>query len=143
MDVPRRPSKPVGRNKNVGVCKERVEAAGLSIGKRRIIEPEEISQLIRRLSDQQRASISICTKMFPQEISAMLKSSVRILIVVVIGLIAGVIGWVIGALIGGNYAEQLVFNGVRGYEATGQIGFLLGTLIGLTSSWKLLIKREA
>lgn len=73
----------------------------------------------------------------------MLKNLVRILIVVVIGLLAGVVGWIIGALIGGNYAEQFVFNGVRGYEATGQIGLILGTLVGLSSGWRLLIKRES
>jgi hypothetical protein len=73
----------------------------------------------------------------------MLKNLVRILIVVVIGLLAGVVGWIIGALIGGNYAEQLVFNGVRGYEATGQIGSMLGTLIGLISGWRLVIRRES
>ena len=70
----------------------------------------------------------------------MLKNLVRILIVVVIGLLAGVFGWIMGALIGGNYAEQFVFNGVRGYEATGQIGFILGALIGLFSSWRLVIR---
>ena len=70
----------------------------------------------------------------------MLKNLVRILIVVVIGLLVGVFGWIMGALIGGNYAEQFVFNGVRGYEATGQIGFILGALIGLFSSWRLVIR---
>ena len=54
----------------------------------------------------------------------MLKPLLRVFIVVLIGLVCGVIGWIVGALIGGNFGEQLVFNGVRGYEATGRIGFI-------------------
>jgi len=72
----------------------------------------------------------------------MLKTILRIFAVIVIGLISAVIGLIIGALIGGNFVEQFVFNGVRGYEATGQIGFILGALIGLILSWRLLFKRE-
>ena len=72
----------------------------------------------------------------------MLKTILRVFAVIVIGLVSGVIGMVIGALIGGNYAEQFVFNGVQGYEATGQVGFILGILIGLISSWWFLIKTK-
>ena len=36
------------------------------------------------------------------------------------------LGWLAGAWFGGNYAENVRFNGVRGYEATGQIGLLCG-----------------
>jgi hypothetical protein len=49
---------------------------------------------------------------------------------------------VISALFGGNYARQFVFNGVQGYEATGQLDFILGALIGLIASWWFLIKRK-
>ena len=73
----------------------------------------------------------------------MLKTMLRFFVVIVIGFISGVIGLIIGALIGGNYAEQFVFNGVRGYEATGQIGFILGVLIGSISSWRFLVKRKS
>ena len=59
-----------------------------------------------------------------------------------IGLVFGVLGWIVGALIGGNFAEQFVFNGVRGYEATGQVGFILGALAGLISGWRLLETRR-
>lgn len=72
----------------------------------------------------------------------MLKTALRILAVIVIGFVSGLLGMIIGALIGGNYAEQVVFNGVRGYEATGQIGLILGTLTGLIASWWFLFKRK-
>jgi len=73
----------------------------------------------------------------------MLKTVLRVFVIIVIGFVSGVLGWIVGALIGGNYAEQLVFNGVQGYEATGQIGFILGALMGLISSWRFLVKRES
>jgi hypothetical protein len=41
------------------------------------------------------------------------------------------LGWLVGAWFGGNYAENLRFNGVRGYEATGQIGMLCGIFVYL------------
>jgi hypothetical protein len=72
----------------------------------------------------------------------MLKTVLRIFAVIVIALVCGAIGMIVGALIGGNYAEQFVFNGVQGYEATGQIGFILGVSMGLISSWRFLIKRK-
>ena len=56
--------------------------------------------------------------------------------VIVIALVFGAIGMIVGALLGGNYAEQFVFNGVQGYEATGQIGFILGISIGLFAGWE-------
>jgi hypothetical protein len=65
----------------------------------------------------------------------MLKIVLRVFLTLVIGLVLGVIGLFIAIYLGGNYAEDFVFNGVRGYEATGQIGFVLGSLIGLISGW--------
>jgi hypothetical protein len=42
-------------------------------------------------------------------------------------------------LFGGNFATEFVFNGVRGYEATGQIGLMAGAILGLfLGSWALL-----
>lgn len=73
----------------------------------------------------------------------MFKTILRVLGVLVIGFVSSIIGWILGALIGGNFAEQIVFNGVRGYEATGQIGFILGALAGLISGWWFLIKRKS
>ena len=72
----------------------------------------------------------------------MFKNVLRIFAVIVIALVFGAIGMIIGALIGGNYAEQFVFNGVQGYEATGQIGFILGISIGLILGWRFLAKRN-
>jgi hypothetical protein len=73
----------------------------------------------------------------------MLKTLLRVLSVIIIGLVFGILGWIIGALIGGNFAEQLVFNGVQGNEATGQIGSILGASIGLLASSWFLFKRES
>ena len=72
----------------------------------------------------------------------MLKNILRISAVIVIALVFGTIGMIIGALLGGNYAEQFIFNGVQGYEATGQIGFILGISIGLILGWRILAKRN-
>jgi hypothetical protein len=72
----------------------------------------------------------------------MLKTTLRILASIAIGFVSGIVGMLIGALIGGNYAEQFVFNGVQGYEATGQIGFILFVLIGIITSWRFLNKRK-
>ena len=72
----------------------------------------------------------------------MFKNILRIFAVIVIALVFGAIGMIVGALLGGNYAEQFIFNGVQGYEATGQIGFILGFSIGLISGWRFLAKRK-
>jgi len=72
----------------------------------------------------------------------MFKNVLRIFAVIVIALVSGAIGMIIGALLGGNYAEQFVFNGVQGYEATGQIGFILGVSIGLISGWRFFVRRK-
>jgi len=40
-----------------------------------------------------------------------------------------ILGWLVGAWFGENYAENVHFNGVRGYEATGQIGLLCGIFV--------------
>jgi hypothetical protein len=52
------------------------------------------------------------------------------LVAALVGVIVGAgIGFGIGANYGGNYATDFEFAGVRGYEATG----LLGALIGATT----------
>jgi LPXTG-motif cell wall-anchored protein len=73
----------------------------------------------------------------------MLKTILRVFLTLVIGFVLGVIGLLIAMYIGGNYAEDFVFNGVRGYEATGQIGFIVGGAIGLIiGSWFLLRRKK-
>jgi uncharacterized membrane protein YphA (DoxX/SURF4 family) len=51
---------------------------------------------------------------------------IGVLTTVVLTLLLGVL---VGAWFGGNYAEAFQFNGVRGYEATGQIGLLCGVFV--------------
>ncbi len=72
----------------------------------------------------------------------MLKTILRVFFMLMIGFVLGVIGLFIAMYIGGNYAEDFVFNGVRGYEATGQIGFIVGEAIGLISGWWFLFKKR-
>ena len=49
-----------------------------------------------------------------------------VLVTVIIALLLGLL---VGAWFGGNYAEDFQFNGVRGYEATGQIGLLCAVFV--------------
>ena len=72
----------------------------------------------------------------------MLIKVLRIIAVIGITLVSGIIGLVIGALIGGNYAQDFVFDGVRGYEATGQLGFILGVVAGLFLSVWFIVRRK-
>jgi len=72
----------------------------------------------------------------------MLRTILRVFLTLVIGFVLGVIGLFISMYIGGNYAEDFVFNGVRGYEATGQIGFIIGGVIGLIMGWWFLLNRK-
>ncbi len=45
---------------------------------------------------------------------------------VIAGVLGGVIGFVVAATYGGNYATGFEFVGLRGYEATGLLGELVG-----------------
>ena len=75
----------------------------------------------------------------------------RKIVFIVIGLIIGallgaVIGLYLGAIIGGNFMTSFRFNGVQGYEATGQIGaglgIILGAVLGITTALKLTNRRK-
>jgi len=66
----------------------------------------------------------------------------RVLGVLFIGLLMGIAGLLIGAIIGGNFMQGFIFNGVQGYEATGQIGLMLGAALGLISGARLFFKRK-
>lgn len=73
----------------------------------------------------------------------MFKNMLRIIVVIVITLVSGIIGLVIGAIVGGNYAQEFVFDGVQGYEATGQLGFILGAVAGLLlSTWSMVRRKK-
>ncbi|MFL7870235.1 MAG: hypothetical protein AB8I58_15515 [Anaerolineales bacterium] len=71
----------------------------------------------------------------------MVKSILKGALVIASGLGFGFLGLLIGAYIGGNFAETFIFNGVRGYEATGQLGFWAGIIVGLALSIFLLFRR--
>jgi hypothetical protein len=78
------------------------------------------------------------------------KIILRILAVILIGFVSAVIGFIAGVIIGGSLAGiyelvtgyEFVFNGRVGYEATGQIGFILGALTGLVGSTVYLFGRR-
>ena len=59
----------------------------------------------------------------------MLKLLWRIIGVLATVIIAMFLGLLVGAWFGGNYAEDFQFNGVRGYEATGQVGLLCSVFV--------------
>jgi hypothetical protein len=48
------------------------------------------------------------------------------------------VGWLVGALIGSTLTEGLALSGVRGYEATGLVGFFLGAAVGIVWSLRIL-----
>ncbi|MFE8699419.1 hypothetical protein ACFYKX_02150 [Cytobacillus sp. FJAT-54145] len=51
----------------------------------------------------------------------------------VIGAFIGILmGFHTGTNLGGNYFADFIFHGLRGYEATGFIGAILGALLGGT-----------
>ncbi len=77
-----------------------------------------------------------------KRIKSAFSSMWRILALVASGLALGMLGLFVGALIGGNFAVDFRFNGVRGYEATGQVGFLIGAATGVVLSWRVLAKRR-
>ncbi|MFA5761833.1 MAG: hypothetical protein WC877_08765 [Dehalococcoidales bacterium] len=55
----------------------------------------------------------------------------------IIGLVLGLIA---GMNIGGNYFVDFEFGGVRGYEAVGKIGAILGTVLGAAAGAILGVK---
>lgn len=64
----------------------------------------------------------------------------RLLAGFVVGLACGIAGWLVGAYIGGNYAVDFTFNGIRGYEAVGQLGFIFSFIGGGILCWLILFK---
>lgn len=72
----------------------------------------------------------------------MFKAALKGIAVIGGSLLLGLVGMVVGAYIGGNFAESFVFNGVRGYEATGQLGFWVGIIAGVALGVLVLNKRS-
>jgi len=72
----------------------------------------------------------------------MLKTALKGVAIIVGSLLLGLVGMIVGAYIGGNFAESFVFNGVRGYEATGQLGFWVGIIAGIALGVLVLNKRS-
>jgi hypothetical protein len=60
----------------------------------------------------------------------------KFVIISFFGLTLGVLGMLVGALIGGNFATGFQLLGVRGYEATGQVGLILGAALGVLICWR-------
>lgn len=83
-------------------------------------------------------------------IKQMIMIVLRVLAVILTGVVCAILGLIAGAIIGGNlaavyeivFSHEFVFNGRVGYEATGQIGFILGALIGLVGSGVWLFRRQ-
>ena len=72
----------------------------------------------------------------------MFKSALKGIAGVASGLFFGFVGLLIGAYIGGNFAQDFTLFGVRGYEATGQLGFILGCIMGIAVSILVLRNRS-
>lgn len=72
----------------------------------------------------------------------MSKFIARFLVSLITGLVMGIIGMLAAAWFGGNFATGFVFNGVQGYEATSQIGFIVFSLLGLFVGWQFMTKRQ-
>ena len=72
----------------------------------------------------------------------MRRSLFRVFVSLIVGFFLGIIGMLVGAWFGGNFATGVVFDGVRGYEATSQIGFILFALVGVVTSWRFMTKKK-
>lgn len=66
----------------------------------------------------------------------------RALAVLLIGLVCAVFSAIVVINLGYGFAPGFTYNGWEGYEATGPIGFVLGALIGLIGSAKLLFGKR-
>jgi hypothetical protein len=64
----------------------------------------------------------------------MLKSALKGIAVIASGLFFGALGLFLGTYIGGNFAQDFTLFGLRGYEAVGQLGFIMGAIMGIAVS---------
>jgi hypothetical protein len=58
------------------------------------------------------------------------KWCIGILAVISSIIVCGVLGFMAGTFIGGNYAQNFTFLDVRGYEAAGLLGLIIGVIVG-------------
>ena len=65
-----------------------------------------------------------------------------VLAVILIGFVCAVISAIVVINLGYGFAPDFTYNGWRGYEATGPIGFILGALMGLIGSSMLLFRKR-
>lgn len=68
----------------------------------------------------------MCSRKYP----VLLKWCAGFLAILLGGTVCGILGLGVGAYIGGNLAQNFVFAGVRGYEATSLLGLILGSVTG-------------
>lgn len=64
------------------------------------------------------------------------------LALILIGFVCAVSSAIVVINLGYSLAPDFTYNGWRGYEATGPIGFMLGALIGLIGSSMLLFRKR-
>lgn len=80
----------------------------------------------------------------PKEVIHMLRKTIYCFLGTIALLVIGaVLGLIIGAIIGGNYMAEFEFGGVRGYEAVGRVGIVIGVAVGALLStflWVRLVK---
>lgn len=70
-----------------------------------------------------------------------MKKVLYMMIGAISGMVLGfMLGLLLGAFIGGNFMMDFEINGVRGYEAVGQIGAFLGALLGVGSGGALALR---
>jgi len=58
------------------------------------------------------------------------KSCIGVMAIVGGTIVCGILGLMAGTLIGGNYAQDFTFLDVRGYEAAGLLGLIIGATTG-------------
>ncbi len=54
-----------------------------------------------------------------------------IILLIISGVISAAVGLIIGALIGGNFFTGFELFGLRGYEAMGVLGLIIGFALGI------------
>ena len=72
----------------------------------------------------------------------MFKFVIKSVITLLSGLFFGALGLFLGTYIGGNFSQDFALFGVRGYEAVGQLGFVLGCITGIAVSILFLRNRS-